>query len=104
MAQSDITARTLFWQEQVTAWQASGLTQKAYCQERALQHSTFGYWVRKLRAADTGSAVSPSGFVPITLASPVGAGLALALPNGLEIRGIEADNLALVRQLLGVLA
>ena len=31
-------------------------------------------------------------------------GLTLSLPNGLEIRGIEANNLGLVRDLLGMLA
>ncbi len=36
--------------------------------------------------------------------SPVDGGLVLALPNGLEIRGIEANNLGLVRDLLGMLA
>ena len=35
--------------------------------------------------------------------SPVDGGLVLALPNGLEIRGIEVQNLPVVKQLLAVL-
>ena len=103
MAPSDTTDRTIFWQEHITAWQGSGLTQKAYCQQRDLRYSTFGYWVRKLHADKAGRQPPSPAFVPVTL-TPAAAGLVLALPNGLEIRGIEADNLGLVRDLLGCLA
>ncbi|WP_419601497.1 IS66 family insertion sequence element accessory protein TnpA, partial [Thiolapillus sp.] len=40
---------TTFWQDHVTTWQASDLTQKAYCEAHGLRYATFGYWVRKLR-------------------------------------------------------
>ncbi len=36
--------------------------------------------------------------------APVDGGLVLALPNGLEIRSVEANNLGLVRDLLGMLS
>ena len=104
MTPTDITGRTTFWQEHVTAWQTSGLTQKAYCKEHDLRYSTFGYWARKLRALSGDYQASASGFIPVTLQSPAAGGLVLALPNGLEIRGIEANNLGLLRDLLGVLA
>ena len=102
MAPTDTTDRTTFWQDHVTTWQASGLTQKAYCEAHGLRYSTFGYWVRKLRTASV-DRENTSGFVPVTL-SLADAGLVVALPNGLEIRGIEANNLGLVRELLGMLA
>jgi len=102
MAPTDTTDRITFWQDHITTWQASDLTQKAYCEAHGLRYSSFGYWVRKLRvpSADRENA---SGFVPVAL-SAVDAGLVLALPNGLEIRGIEVNNLGLVRELLGMLA
>ena len=102
MTPTDTTDRITFWQDHVTTWQASDLTQKAYCETHGLRYSTFGYWVRKLRAPSV-DRESASGFVPVTL-SPADGGLVLALPNGLEIRGIEAGNLSLVRDLLGMLA
>jgi len=103
MAPTGTTDRTVFWQEHVTTWQASNLTQKAYCEAHGLRYTAFGYWVHKLRTASEGRREGPSGFVPVTLA-PADGGLVLALPNGLEIRGIEANNVGLVRALLGMLA
>ncbi|RMG33955.1 MAG: hypothetical protein D6720_10530 [Gammaproteobacteria bacterium] len=102
MAPTLLTDRTAFWQQHVDAWQSSGLTRKAYCLEQGLRYSSFGYWVRKLREAE---APPPSaGFVPVALAEPHTMGLSLALPSGVEIRGIEQAHLRLVRELLEVLA
>jgi len=102
MVQFKPTDTTTFWQEHVAAWQASGLTQKRYCQEQDLRYSAFGYWVRKLRSQANDRQATTPGFVPVTLAPPAG-GLTLALPNGQEIRGIEAGNLPLVKSLLEAL-
>lgn len=102
MAQPKPTDPSTFWQEHVTAWQASGLTQKAYCEEQDLRYSAFGYWVRKLHSEANDRQAAAPGFVPVTLAPTTG-NLVVALPNGLEIRGIEAGNLALVKQLLDTL-
>ena len=49
MDMSDATEGAPFWQLHIAAWQQSGLTQKAYCEQQELRYSTFGYWVRKLR-------------------------------------------------------
>ena len=104
MATTDRTDRITFWHEHVTTWQASGLTQKAYCDEHGLRYSAFGYWVRKLRGAtEPPTEKKGAGFVPVIPATVQPTGLILSLPNGLEIRGIEAQHLALVRQLLEVL-
>lgn len=102
MVQSKPTDTTTFWQAHVAAWQASGLTRKAYCQEQALQYSAFGYWARKLRSQGNDRQATTPGFVPVTLA-PAEGSLVLTLPNGLEIRGIEAGNLLLVKALLEAL-
>ncbi|WP_419628885.1 IS66 family insertion sequence element accessory protein TnpA, partial [Thiolapillus sp.] len=42
---SDATEGASFWQSHIAAWQQSGLTQKAYCEQQELRYSTFGYWV-----------------------------------------------------------
>ena len=105
MAPTDSTDRITFWQDHVTAWQVSDLTQKAYCEQQELRYNTFGYWVRKLRrAAEPATKKKGAGFVPVIPATVQPTGLTLSLPNGLEIRGIEANNLSLVRDLLGMLA
>ena len=104
MDTSDSTESAPFWQSHIAAWQQSGLIQKAYCEQQELRYTTFGYWVRKLRRAiEPTERERPSGFVPVAPVMTQSAGLVLALPNGLEIRGIETENLPLVRQLLEVL-
>ncbi len=104
MDTSDITEGAPFWQPHISAWQQSGLTQKAYCEQQELRYSTFGYWVRKLRrAAEPATEKKGAGFVPVIPATVQPAGLILSLPNGLEIRGIETETLPLVKQLLAVL-
>ena len=102
MAATDNTDRIAFWQEHIATWQTSDLTQKAYCEAHGLRYSTFGYWVRKLRRPSPDRQKHVTGFVPVSLSS-VDGGLVLALPNGLEIRGIEVQNLPVVKQLLAVL-
>lgn len=37
-----------FWTRHVERWQASGLTQKAYCARRRLAKGSLGYWVSTL--------------------------------------------------------
>ncbi|WP_419637505.1 IS66 family insertion sequence element accessory protein TnpA, partial [Thiolapillus sp.] len=48
-----------FWQPHISAWQQSGLTQKAYCEQQELRYSTFGYrcqpWRAKRRLVDPSS-------------------------------------------------
>ncbi|WP_422133859.1 IS66 family insertion sequence element accessory protein TnpA [Endozoicomonas sp. ALD040] len=36
------------WQERIQAWQASGLSQNAWCKQHDIRVSKFGYWKRKL--------------------------------------------------------
>jgi hypothetical protein len=41
-------AKQSFWQHHVQSWQASGLSQAAYCKHHQLKLATFGYWRSKL--------------------------------------------------------
>jgi len=36
------------WQQRLTAWKASAMTQAAYCRERSLSRHEFVYWKRRL--------------------------------------------------------
>ncbi|WP_419595130.1 IS66 family insertion sequence element accessory protein TnpA [Thiolapillus sp.] len=84
MDMSDATEGASFWQSHIAAWQQSGLTQKAYCEQQELRYSTFGYWVRKLRrAAEPATKKKGAGFVPVIPATVQPTGLTLSLPNGL---------------------
>lgn len=95
--------RTDDWRSHIEAWEATGLSQMGYCRANDLSYSQFIYWRRKLRPPEQSSpAQGPGGFVPVTHALPAMSqeGLTVALPNGVELRGITADNLVLAKQLL----
>ncbi len=100
-------ARSRYWQEQTEAWQASGKSQLVFCKAHKLSYPRFGYWLRKFRrrAARDEHSQRP-GFVPVTtaLVPDPSERLSLLLPNGVEVRGIGADNLLLVPQLLDQLS
>jgi hypothetical protein len=90
------------WRAHVETWRSGGQSQKAYCQANALSYSSFLYWRRRFQQdrEPPGSGARP-GFVPVayTMAES-GEGLRVVLPSGVELRGITADNLSVVEQLL----
>ena len=93
-------ARTEAWRTHVDTWQASGQSQRAFCQDHALNYAQFTYWRRKFQATKP-TAEASSGFVPVRYASPSSdQGLVIALANGVELRGVSRENLAVVAQLL----
>lgn len=98
-----------YWAEQINAWKRSGLTGPQFCKTHELIYHRFAYWRKKLET-DSGPSEAPAssgggGFVAVSRRSApeAGGGLTLSLPNGLILRGIRADNVAVVRQLLEVL-
>ena len=98
--------RADFWRAQIDSWQASGQSQAAYCEANALSYARFVYWRRKFRRpAVAERSGGRQGFVPVIAATPVTQeGLAVVLPNGVELRGIHAHNVAVASQLLRCLS
>ena len=93
-------ARTAYWRAQIDAWQTSGQSQQAFCKSNDLNYPNFGYWLRKFRRrGDVTDSRRAPGFVPVVAAS-VSAGLSVHLPSGIELRGVNEQNLHLVEQLL----
>jgi len=91
-----------YWKGQIEAWKGAGLSQIKFCQANHLSYHRFVYWRRKFegggrrrRAASTGG-----GFATVDYRPETSCGLTLSLPNGLVVRGICADNVPVVRQLL----
>jgi len=54
--------REQYWQEQMTAWKASGQKQMQYCREHQLSKHAFVYWKLKLLGKDP----VPAALVPIS--------------------------------------
>ena len=93
------------WRQHIEDWNASGLSQQAFCRDRALSYHQFHYWRKKLSPTSRLEAPSrSSALVPVRYQpqSPIG-DLSVHLPNGLSVRGIASDNLVLVAQLLEAL-
>ena len=99
-------ALSSYWLQQIEAWQSSGQTQQAYCKTNELSYHRFGYWRRKfLQQSQEAQSQQGSGFVPVSHSvTSQSAGLSLALPSGLVLRGIAGDNLPIVYQLLSRLS
>ena len=96
-------SRRAYWQGHIERWQQSGQSQQAYCREHDLSYSRFHYWRHKLRQDEQRDVqrTRPTGFVPVKqTGNGLPPGLSVVLPNGVQLRGISADNLAVVERLL----
>ena len=85
------------WQRLIEEQKASGLTQKAFCDQADIPVATFGYWKRKLKRTDpshsdegvTTQAVSLEDWIEVSApasASPTGWHIELDLGGGLCLR------------------
>jgi len=78
----------------VEKYLASGLSQKAFCDQHKLPAASFSYWLRKYRKAQTSSPAAPASgtpedaFVPIriTATSSTQSACELVFPNGVTVR------------------
>ena len=91
------------WNERIQAFRASGLSQKAWCEEQGLQVSQLGYWLRKLRSETN---LSEKGrWVSLSSVAPSGSGISLRVGSVvLEIeRVFDPEVLAdVLRSLMAV--
>jgi len=91
-----------YWKEQVDAWKSAGTSQIKFCQTNELSYHRFVYWRQKFERGPGGNQAKrgSGGFATVDCRPEVNGGLTLSLPNGLVLRGICADNVSVVRQLL----
>ncbi len=73
-------------QQHVLAWQASGLSKKAYCQQEGIKIATFYYWLERNNKADPapGNIRLSSAFLPARLA-PANGSVTVQLPGEILI-------------------
>lgn len=62
-----IKDKARYWQQHMEAWQASDLTQPAYCQQRAISLAAFGYWRTRLKKLEVCNDATPVNFFPVRL-------------------------------------
>lgn len=100
--------KRLIWQQHIEAWKSSGKTQQAYCDENNIKPTQLWYWNRRLnpKTIDAKPAVTQKkrsfAFVPVHIdtCNANDQGLIIALPNGLVIRGITAQTMPLLKNLI----
>ena len=94
-----------YWGQHIQSWGQTDTSQSSYCRTHELNYHRFTYWRRKLIAprSSTRQSVQRSNFVPVNTASSlVSSSLTATLPNGVILQGIAAENLSVVKQLLGL--
>ena len=95
-----VQERRAFWQEHLAQWQASGLTQVAYCRQHGLHRNQFGYWKKRLLSARSPDAAP--GFIAVQMVS-AGAALTVVLHERLRVEvrpGFDPATLRAVVQAL----
>ena len=99
---TDPNSLATYWKQQIELWKHSGESQARFCQANDLTYHRFGYWRRKFEAAAQGRDAKQGGggFAAVDCRPDIDSGLTLSLPNGLVLRGICADNVSVVHQLL----
>lgn len=56
-------AKRKYWQQQISNWKTSGLSQKHYCSSRSLAISTFCYWKNRINKPEP----TTPRFYPLTI-------------------------------------
>jgi hypothetical protein len=93
----------------IAAWQASGLSARAFCQARHLSLSRIDFWKRRLRQLDQAeSATAPSSaFIQVQSPPPARpaptTSINATLPNGLIVAIPPGSDLGWTRQVLTAL-
>ena len=91
-----------YWHQHVDNWKNSCQSQAKFCQANELPYHRFVYWRQKFERGPGGRQEKreSGGFATVDYRPETKGGLTLSLPNGLVLRGISADNVLVVRQLL----
>ncbi len=69
-------------------WQASGSTQKSFCEQHNLKHNTFYYWYKQFRKSESSL---EDGFVPVTFSqtpAPVFASVVFSSGGTLQLHQV----------------
>ena len=96
----DNEAKSRFWQHHLNAWQASGLTQRAYARQHNLPAARFTYWKGKFYPGTSIDKASKSAFVPVRLDS-LQSPIRLRHPGGVIVECPAGTDVNWLRLLMG---
>lgn len=95
-----IDHRRQFWQQHITAWQSSGMTQRAYAEAHHVPAKRMSYWARQFRQPESVAGVT---FAPARLEVTESA-LTLSGPGGWALHmpaSVPATWVASLLKMLG---
>ncbi len=102
------------WQEHLSQWQSTNISQAAYCRQHDLKHKSFSYYKRKFsetvsdkrKLSPTSKISQPPAFIQVALPQQpsIVEPLIVELSNGIRLSGIASSNISLVKQLSEVLS
>jgi hypothetical protein len=84
----------------ISAWQQSGLTQKAFCQQHNIAYHVFHYYYRRFRGKEKDK---PASFIKLQLPSHAPSALAqveLILPDGKRLLFHQAVSADFIKSLI----
>jgi len=84
------------------AYDASGLTQRAFAEREGVAYGTFVSWLKQRRQRRRGG-IAPAGavFHEVTMPPSPPAPLEVFLPDGMVVRGYDAASIATLIKALG---
>jgi len=80
-----LESRRQYWEEHVSTWQCSGLSQAAYCREHGLLPRQLGYWVRRNVTDDRDVSADALTLVPARVQPARGDALVLQSVQGWQL-------------------
>lgn len=70
----------------IEQWRTSGLTQKAFCEQRSIRYYVFHYWYKRYKMQQSGVADNAGSFVKLQVAKPSSSGgVEINFPGGIRI-------------------
>lgn len=96
MATREFSREKMF--EKIRDWQASGSTQKSFCEQHKLKHNTFYYWYKQFRKTESSSG---DGFVPVTFSqAPPLVFASLVFTSGISVQLHQVVSAQYIKELL----
>ena len=91
--------REQLWRRTFLAWQSSGQSIRAFCEDRELNQSAFYFWRKELRKRD--SEAQPT-FVPVTVVPTPTATIEVRCPSG-HVVVVAGSDESMLRSLFAAL-
>jgi hypothetical protein len=88
--------------EMIQQWQQSGLSQKAFCEQRALAPYKFYYWYKRYRRQDAAINKSSRSFIKLKIQNHSLASTAeIYFPNGVRVVFNEPVSSDYLKKIIG---